>query len=191
LSGAACSAGVACVRALLAKLIRERGEAGDEGEDDYEDEEEGDEEGGGEDRRLVRLLVGSRMLRRRRVRRALLAKLIRDRSETGDEGEEDDDEIGEEGGEEGSDRDRKFLRLVMGSRILRRRRVRRALLAKLIRARGEAGTSRTRGTKTRATTRGRIWSVRSSRLLVGGQMVKRRRARRALVHFLRNRNGDN
>jgi hypothetical protein len=131
------------------------------------------------------------MLRRRRVRRALLAKLIRDRNETGSEGDEDDDEIGEEGGEEGSDRERQFLRLVMGSRILRRRRVRRALLAKLIRERGAAGGESDEYDEDEGDDDGPDLERQVSRLLVGGQMVKRRRARRALVHFLRNRNGDN
>lgn len=179
-------------RLLLAKLIRARGEAGDEGDEDYEDEDEGDEGGGTDDRQLVRLLVGSRMLRRRRVRRALLAKLIRERGAAGDEGDvEDDFEDDEEGGEEGGDRERQFLRLVMGSRILRRRRVRRALLAKLIRERGAAGGESDEYDEDEGDDDGPDLERQVSRLLVGGQMVKRRRARRALVHFLRNRNGDN
>jgi len=52
----------------------------DEGEDEGEDEdEEGESEGRGGERRLLRLLVGSRLLRRRRMRRALLAHLVKER----------------------------------------------------------------------------------------------------------------
>jgi hypothetical protein len=60
---------------LLAHLLRER-----HGEDeDMGDEEEGMEGGG--DRRLMRLLIGSQILRRQRVRRMLLAHLLRERRE--------------------------------------------------------------------------------------------------------------
>ena len=50
----------------------------------YDDEGEGagkDEGGEGEheERRMLRLLVGSRVLRKRRIRRALLARLVRER----------------------------------------------------------------------------------------------------------------
>jgi hypothetical protein len=62
-------------RALLAHLLRERREE----EDEDEDEDEGEGEGEGGERRMLRLLVGSRLLRRRRMRRALLAHLVRER----------------------------------------------------------------------------------------------------------------
>jgi hypothetical protein len=54
--------------------VRDRRE--DEDEDEDEDEED---EGEGGDRRLLRLVVGSRLLRRRSMRRALLAHLVRER----------------------------------------------------------------------------------------------------------------
>src|SRR5690242_5446707 len=115
-------------RALIARLLSEQGE---------EPEEEGGEgmgeEGGDEDRQLVRLLIGSRMLRRKRLRRLLLAHLIRERGESEDEFDEGDEDVGEDGGED----DRRLARLLVGSRILRRRRVRRALLAHLLKERGE------------------------------------------------------
>jgi len=63
-------------RMLLAHLLRERGEAGeeeDEGEDEYG-------EGGGE-HQLARLLMGKRAMRRGRARRMLVAHLLRERSE--------------------------------------------------------------------------------------------------------------
>ena len=59
--------------------MRERRE--EEGEDEDEDEGDEDEEGEGEDRRFLRLLVGSRLLRRRRMRQAMLAHLLRERRE--------------------------------------------------------------------------------------------------------------
>jgi len=119
-------------RLVLAHLLNARGEG--EGEEEFEDEDaEGEEEGGDDDRSVARLLIGSRMLRRRRVRRVLLAHLIKQRGDVEDvegEGDSDEDFEDDEGGEGGGDR--KFAKLVIGSRILRRRRVRRAVLAKLL-----------------------------------------------------------
>ena len=108
-------------RLLLAKLLS----SGSEEEDDEGDGEMA-EDGGGKERQLMRLLAGSRILRQKRLRRLLIAHLLRERGES-----EDDESIeGEEdSGEEGSDRDRKLVRLLVASRLLRRRRVRRALLA--------------------------------------------------------------
>jgi hypothetical protein len=62
-------------RALLAHLLRERHE--EEGDDEDED---GEDEGG-EHREILRLLIGSRLLRRRRMQRALLAHLLREKQE--------------------------------------------------------------------------------------------------------------
>src|SRR5215475_4195471 len=105
-------------RALLARLIGDRYEAEDE---DFEGEEgEGEEEG----RRIVRLLIGSRILRKRRLRNLLLAHLLRERGEA----EEEEDE-GEEGsGDDDSDKEQRIVRLLIGSRLLRRRRLRNLLL---------------------------------------------------------------
>jgi hypothetical protein len=47
----------------------------DEGEDDPEEDEGGEDK----ERRILRLLIGSRLLRRARMRRALLAHLLRER----------------------------------------------------------------------------------------------------------------
>lgn len=115
-------------RLVLAHLLNARGE---EGEDEFEDEDiESEDEGGEDDRDVARLLIGSRMLRRRRVRRVLLAHLIKQRGEAEDiEGGDSDEDFEDD---EGGDGDRKFAKLVIGSRILRRRRVRRAVLAKLL-----------------------------------------------------------
>src|SRR6516164_8095608 len=99
---------------LIAHLVRERGEAGeeeDEGEDEY------GQEGGGGEHKLARLLIGSRILRRGRVRRMLVAHLLRERGEAGEEEDEGEDEYGEEGG----GGEHKLARLLIGSRILRRR----------------------------------------------------------------------
>jgi len=126
-------------RVLLAHLIRERGAS--EGDDEVEDNDEdvGEEESGDEDRKLLRLVLGSRILRKRRVRRALIAKLLRDRSGAETEDDDADDDTDDDDGEEGGDSERKFLRLLVGSRILRKRRVRRALIAKLLKDRSGGG----------------------------------------------------
>jgi len=69
----------------------------------------------------VRLLIGSRMLRRRRIRTLLLAHLLR-------EGQEREDEDGDEGGSE----DHRLARLLIGGGIARRGRKRRMLAARLL-----------------------------------------------------------
>ena len=114
-------------RALLARLIGDRYDA----EDEDVEGEEGDE---AEGRRIMRLLIGSRLLRRRRLRNLLLAHLLRERGEAEDaEGE------GEEAsGEEDSDKEHRLVKLLVGSRLLRRRRVRSLLLAHLLQERSEA-----------------------------------------------------
>jgi len=86
----------------------------------------GGDEGDGDDeeRRVMKALIGRRMLRRRHVRRAILAQLLRDRGESEeDEGDEDEDSDADEG---------RVLKALIASRILRRRRLRRMLLAHLL-----------------------------------------------------------
>ena len=163
-------------RLLLAHLIRERG--GDTEEEFDESDEDIGEDGGEDDRRIARLLIGSRLLRRRRVRRAVLAHLLRERGEMEDEFDEGDEDLGEEEG----DRDRKFMRMLIGSRVLRRKRVRRALLARLLRDQGEGEEEdefdegdEDIGEESSNTDR------QLARLLVAGRMAKRRRGRRALA----------
>ena len=78
-----------------------------------------------EERQALRLLLGGRMLRGRKLRRLALAYLLRG----GDEGEEDDMEE-EEGGEE-----RRALRMLIGGRTLRGRKLRRLVLSHLLRER--------------------------------------------------------
>jgi hypothetical protein len=183
-------------RVLLAHLIKARGasEADDEVDDDN-DEDVGEEESGDEDRKLLRLVLGSRILRKRRVRRALIAKLLRDRSgaETDDDELDDDvDESDDDVGEEGGDSERKFLRLLVGSRILRKRRVRRALLAKLLKDRSGGGETEDDyddgEDEDEDVEEGPDLERSLARLLVGGRVVRRRRTRKAaLARFLRNR----
>jgi len=164
-------------RLLLAHLIRERGGDTEEEEFDEGDEDIG-EDGGEDDRRIARLLIGSRMLRRRRVRRAVLAHLMRERGgETEDEFDEGDEDIGEEEG----DRDRKFLRLLIGSRVLRRKRVRRALLARLRRDQGGGEEEEWDEDEEDIGDEGSDPDRQLARLLLAGRMAKRRRGRRALA----------
>ena len=79
----------------------------------------------GEDREVLRMLLGGRALRRRKLRRLVLAHLLREGHE-GDEIEE------EEGEEEGGGEERQIVRLLLGGRMLRRRRLRRLALAHLL-----------------------------------------------------------
>ena len=111
-------------RALIARLLNDQEEAVDE-----EGGEDTGDAGSDEERQLIRALVGTRLLRKRRLRKLLKAKLLSERGETGDEYDEEEEETGEEGGED----ERKLARLLIGSRMLRKRRVRRALLAALVR----------------------------------------------------------
>src|SRR6516225_8566006 len=113
-------------RALLAHLIGERAEGEDE---DYEAEEREGEESEG---RIARLLIGSRLLRRRRLRNLLITHLLREKGEAEEENEGED-----EYGEESGGGEHRLARLLIGSRVLRCRRVRRMLLAHLLRERGE------------------------------------------------------
>ena len=84
----------------------------------------------GEDREVLRLLLGGRALRRNRLRRLVLAHLLRERHE-GDEIEEGESEGEEEGGGE----ERQIVRLLVGGRALRRRKLRRMALAHILQER--------------------------------------------------------
>ena len=172
-------------RALIARLLSEQA-AGSEEEGD----EETTEEGGDDDRQLVKALLGSRMLKRRRLRRVLLAHLIKARSASEADDELDDDNDEDVGEEESGDEDRKLLRLVLGSRILRKRRVRRALIAKLLRDRSGGGETEDDydDGEDEDVEEGPDLERQLARLLVGGRVVRRRRTRKAaLARFLRNR----
>jgi len=109
-------------RAIIARLLNENGAAqnGDDTEDMGEE--------AGEEQDLVRALIGSKLLRRRRVRRALFAHLLRSKDEYEADGEDD----GYDDGDEGTDDDLDIARALIASRVLRRRRTRRAILAHLL-----------------------------------------------------------
>jgi len=66
---------------------------------------------------LTRLAAGKRVRRNSRVRRALIARLVNEDSDTGDD--ENSDETGG-----GNDEDRQLVEALVGSRLLRRRRLR-------------------------------------------------------------------
>jgi hypothetical protein len=116
-------------RLVLGHLLRERSSGEEEGDEEF------GEEGTDEDNRLVKALIASRVLRRRRTRKLLLAHLARERSEgTGEEDYEEDEDTGDEGGEDEGGR---IVRLLIGSRVLRRKRARKLLLTHLLRQREE------------------------------------------------------
>ena len=88
---------------------------------------------------LVRALIASKILRRRKVRRAILIHLLKAKAETEFEGSDDSEtESDEETGDEGGGEDREIVRALIASKMLRRRRVRRALLTHLLREKEEA-----------------------------------------------------
>ena len=164
-------------RLVLAHLLSERG--GEPEEFEEGETEEGDE-GGENDNEFIRLLIGHKMLRRRRVRRALLAYLIKQRSEPDEDVDVGEDEF--EGGEDGSEG--KFVRMVVGSRLLRRRRVRRALIAHLLKQKAEEGEGFE--DEEEEGEDGIDLERQVAKLLVGRRMVKKGRVRRAaLAKYLR------
>jgi hypothetical protein len=155
---------------LLAELIRSRGE---ESADEDEDEDDGRDEsdGGSMERKLLAFVIG-RGMRRRRLRRMLIAQLIRSRGEESDEESEDEDSDG--GGVE-----RKLLGFMIG-RGMRRRRLRRMLIAKLIHSRGEESDDESEDDDSDDVS-GASHEERLVRLLIGGRIVRRTKMRRMLL----------
>ena len=88
---------------------------------------------GKNEEQFVRLMVAGGLLRRRRIRKMILAHLLRERGEGGGDEETEESEEGFEGGGEGQ----KFAHLLIASGLLRRRRIRKVILAHLLRERGE------------------------------------------------------
>lgn len=100
--------------------------------------EEGEEtEGDVTQRTLVRLLVGGRAIRRQRLRRALVAYLL---SGKGSVGEEEPDEDEGTYAEEGIN-EKTLARYLLGRGVVKRQRLRQALVAKLLGSQGEAGVA--------------------------------------------------
>jgi hypothetical protein len=125
---------------VLGHLLRERREGGEAEFGEHEGFEggyEGEEGGPSSERKIARFLIASGILRRRRVRQMVLAHLLRERREGGEAefGEHEGFEAEEEGGGE----DRRIIRQLVATGVLRKRRIRRMLLARLLRERGEFG----------------------------------------------------
>ena len=163
-------------RALLAHLLRSKGEYESEGDEEESGEEES--EGGGEDRELVRAVIASKMLRRRKVRRAILAHILRSKAE---EMEGESDEEGEEEGGGGDDRE--LVRALIASKMLRRRKVRRALLAHLLRSKAESMSEGDEGEEDYSDEGGRE-DRELLRAVIASKMLRRRRVRKALLTHL-------
>ena len=155
-------------RALIARLLNEDSNGDEPVEADAGDDSDGDDE----ERQLVRALVGGRLLKRRRFRRMLKAKLLTERAE-GEDSDEGDEESGEDDGE--------LARLLIGSRMFRRRRVRRAVLAHLIRdtAGGEESDESDEDDEDGGDREGRF-----VRLVIGSRVLRRRRIRKAILAHL-------
>ena len=164
---------------VLAHLLREHAE-GEEGEDaDFED---ADEETGDDDNRLVRAVIGSRILRRRRARKLVLAHLLRERA-SGEEGEVDD-WMGEDEGED----DNRLVKALIASRVLRRRRARKLLLAAIARHRAESAEDEDFEVEDDFGDEGGDDDNRIVRALIASRILRRSRARKmVLAHLLRRR----
>ena len=85
-------------------------------------------EGENEEKRALRILLGGRLLRKRRIRRLLLVHLLRQ-----------GDEIGDSDSDEGEDDERQTLRMLIGGRAIRSRKLGRLALAHLLREGDEDG----------------------------------------------------
>ena len=123
---------------------------------------------------FARLALGSRALKNRRVRRAIIARLLNENGETYN-GE------GNEEPEEGTDDE--LVRALIASRMLRRRRVRRALLAHLFATRAE-GENDQNESEDGFEEEGGGDETDIVRALVASRAFRRRRVRRALVAHL-------
>jgi hypothetical protein len=162
---------------VLAHLLRERAEGEEAGTEDYEDS---DEETGDDDNRLVRAVIGSRILRRRRARKLVLAHLLRERA-TGSEEEED-----EWTGEDAGDDDNRLVKALIASRLFRRRRARRLILAAIARQRAEGAEDEDVDEEADYGDDGGDDDSRIVRALIGSRVLRRRRARKLLLtHLLR------
>jgi hypothetical protein len=134
------------------------------------------------DQELVRLMLGGKMLHRQRLRHALLAHILHER---GEEESESEGEGIEDESESGTD-ERKLARLLIGSNIVRRRRLRALMLGHLLREKREAaeeveGVSAEEGEESEGVTEHRL-----AKLLIGSGIARRRRLRALmLTHLLR------
>jgi hypothetical protein len=171
-------------RLLLAHLLKERMEGGEQDEEDI-DSDEGDENTERE-RKLVGLLVVGRMQRHRQLRRLLLAHLLKERME----GAEDDDESIDEGEEddEGESteraRARKLVGLLVVGRLQRHRQLRRLMLAHLLKERMEGAEDDGEGIDDDAGDEGSEKARKLARLLVVGRMRRHQQLRRLLAAHL-------
>jgi hypothetical protein len=141
-----------------------------------------------EDEDIVRLLGASGVLRRRRTRRLLLARLLSEGRGGESEYEEDEGHEEHEGFEEPGEGDGRVVRRLIARGVLRRRGVRRVLLAHLLRERGEGvGGSGEEYEEEEGEEVGG-GEHRLARLVIASGILRRRRTRRMiLAHLLRER----
>jgi ribosomal 50S subunit-recycling heat shock protein len=174
-------------RMVLAHLLRERGGGGEEYEPEFEEYGEGEEAGPTSEHRLAKFLIASGILRRRRIRRMVLAHLLRERG--GREAFEPEfEEYGE--GEEmgGPTSDHRLAKFLIASGILRRRRIRRMVMAHLLREHGEGFEPESEGFEAGEEGGG---DRRLAKFLIASGLLRRRRLRRTLLaHLLRERGGE-
>src|SRR4051812_31647255 len=84
-----------------------------------------------EDEDVAKLAIGARGMRRQRLSRARLARLLGGKLEAEDDVDEGEEASGDDTDDEGT----QLARRLIGSRMLRRKRARRMLLAHLLRER--------------------------------------------------------
>ena len=117
-------------KALIAKLMAGRGGTEDVEEDDDDTDTFGETNGdGGSERTLLKSLAGGKAIRRSRIRKMLVAKLLR--GAAGEQSGEEEDEGDEDVFEGEPTTDRKLIGFLIG-RGVRRRKMRRYVLAKLL-----------------------------------------------------------
>jgi predicted transcriptional regulator len=153
--------------------------------DEVDGVEESEDGGNDPGRRLVRLLVGGRMRRNSRLRRLLLAHLLKERMEASeeDEGEDIDDES-----DEGSERAHKLVRLLVVGRMRRHVQLRRMLLAHLLKERMEASEEDGDEEIDDDSDEGSERAHKLVRLLVVGRLRRHTQLRRLLLaHLLKER----
>jgi hypothetical protein len=162
-------------QALLAHILHERGEE----ESDSEAEGIEDEpESGTDERKLARLLIGSNIVRRRRLRALMLAHVLREKREAA---EEDEGVSGEEGEESEGVSEHRLAKLLIGSGIARRRRLRALMLAHLLKEKREAAAEEEDDTGEEAGEGDDDSDHQLARLLIGSSIARRHRLRKALV----------
>jgi hypothetical protein len=151
--------------------------------DEAEDSAVGGDGGRNSAGRVVRLLVGGRIAKNRRLRRLLLAHLLKERME---DGEQDAEDIDSDEGDENTERERKLVKLLVAGGLARHRQLRRMLLAHLLKERMEGAEDDDESIDDEGEDddAGSERARKLARLLVAGRMRRHQQLRRLLAAHL-------